>query len=130
MSKDYLRHVRLDRTGYKLLTWDTHRRDKDHKTIIGYRFISPKGTVIFENEDFAGSPMHGDDSDDTLRNLLGFLTLRPGDTEGEYFDSYTNLQRKFAASADCEALQEFGFSAADLGAGYAPPALIDLPLPS
>ena len=54
-------------------------------------------------EDFAGSPLHADDSDETLRALIGFLTLRPGDTDPEYFEHYTERQRQFC-DQDAEAL--------------------------
>ena len=48
--------------------------------------------------------MHADDADATLRALLGFLTLRPGDTDADYFDGYTQRQRAFCESGDCELL--------------------------
>jgi hypothetical protein len=51
--------------------------------------------VIFEGEDFAGSPMDGDDSDATMQALMGFLTLRPGDTDAEFFASDTEVQRDY-----------------------------------
>jgi hypothetical protein len=50
------------------------------------------GWIIFEGEDFAGSPMDADDSDETVAALLTFLTLRRGDTDAEYFESYTPEQ--------------------------------------
>jgi hypothetical protein len=52
--------------------------------------------VIFEGEDFSCSPMIAIDSDDSLRSLLGFLTLKPGDTDRDYFDDYTPEQLAFA----------------------------------
>jgi len=98
--RDELRDVNLD--GFRLTIWDTHMRDNRGQTIIGYslRF----GTeVIFEGEDFAGSPLHADDSDETLRSILTFLTLRPGDTDAEYFANYTPAQMDFART-DAEEL--------------------------
>ena len=92
--RDTLRDVILD--GYRLTTWATPKTDWRGQTRIGYQFSSPDGAVIFEGEDFSGSPMHADDSDETLRALLSFLTLRPGDTDREYFDSYTPEQMAFA----------------------------------
>jgi len=76
---------------FHLTTWDTHRRDNRGQTIIGYR-LKMNNKVLFEGEDFAGSPLHGDDSDETLKALMGFLTLRPGDTDDEYFERYTQEQ--------------------------------------
>jgi hypothetical protein len=63
---------------------------------MGYRFIDPSGEVIFEGEDFRPGAMHDLADDQMLRNLLGFLTLRPGDTDAEYFARYTPRQNEFA----------------------------------
>ena len=104
---DSLRHVRLD-SGHTLRTWDTGRTrgaGMMARTCIGYAFCDPSGAPIFEGDDFGPSPMHADDSDETLRGLLGFLLLRPGDTDREYFDDYTPAQRAFATSDTCELLQ-------------------------
>lgn len=103
---DPLRHVRLE-TGHVLRTWDTGRTRGNgmmSRTRIGYAFTSPGGEVVFRGTDFTCSPCHADDSDATLRALLGFLTLRPGDTDREYFDGYTPAQRAFASSSECETL--------------------------
>jgi hypothetical protein len=62
------------------------------------------GWIIFEGEDFAGSPMDADDSDETVAALLTFLTLRRGDTDAEYFESYTPEQLAWTRSYDCEVL--------------------------
>jgi hypothetical protein len=48
----------------------------------------PRALVLFQGEDFAGSPLHTDDLDETVAALLSFLSLRPGDTDREYFDNY------------------------------------------
>lgn len=96
---------------FRLTLWATGRIDSRGQSVIGYRLTmhhlrlcSPlDGTVwqkastetIFEGEDFAGSPMHGDDSDDTVRALMSFLTLRPGDTDADYFASDTEAQRAY-----------------------------------
>ncbi len=54
------------------------------------------GKEIFRGEDFCGSPLHADDSNETLRSLMTFLTLRPGDTDADYFADYTPEQLAFA----------------------------------
>ena len=104
MKRDMLRTKKFSpyRKGYptfKLEMWDTHKTDWRGQTKIGYRFTerSEPGDVevIFEGEDFAGSPMHADDSIETMRSLLSFLTLRPGDTDREYFESYSERQMEF-----------------------------------
>jgi hypothetical protein len=49
--------------------------------------------VLFEGEDFYCSPCHGIDSDECVSSLMSFLTLRPGDTDEEYFENYTATQQ-------------------------------------
>lgn len=98
---------------FVLRMYDTHRTDWRGQTIIGYTLTErPSGFVIFAGEDFAGSPMHADDSDACVRSLLTFLTLRPGDTDASYFEAYTPDQHAFAAehaeALTLEALHRFG----------------------
>lgn len=95
--KELIRHVRLRyHPEYELKVWDTGRCDWRGQTVLGYEFSDHQGT-IFAGEDFSGSPMNADDSDETLICLLGFLTLRPGDTDAEYFANYSDVQHHFAA---------------------------------
>jgi hypothetical protein len=101
-SFDPLRHVRLD-TGHVLRTWDTGRT-RNGRTCIAYELREPSGDVLFAGDDFRPSPLHADESDKALRALLGFLTLRPGDTDREYFADYTARQLAFAKSSACELL--------------------------
>jgi hypothetical protein len=35
------------------------------------------------------------DSDHAVASLMGFLTLQPGDTDQEYFDKYTEVQKTY-----------------------------------
>ncbi len=101
-----LRRVRLE-TGHVLRTWDTGRvsgRGMMARTRIGYELRGPAGNVLFRGEDFGPSPMHADDSDATLRALCGFLFLRPGDTDRDYFASYTAEQMAFATSDEADYL--------------------------
>lgn len=117
-----LRYVALGHTGYKLLTWDTGRpcRPGASQWGVGYRFTSPacqehadclastavgraclraragNDVALFEGEDFGCAPGTSIDSDECLRSILGFLTLRPGDTDPDYFADYTEAQRAFA----------------------------------
>jgi hypothetical protein len=82
---------------FALELFATGRRDWRGQTKLAYRFIDGE-QVIFEGEDFAGSPLHADDSDETLAALLGFLSLRPGDVERDYFEGYTSAQLEWAES--------------------------------
>jgi hypothetical protein len=102
-SNEILRAVDIE--GYKLILWDTGKRDRENygHEYLGYRFIAPDGTVLFQGTDF-GVPYGTDTTSDTvLRDLLGFLTLKPGDTDDEYFDKYTEQQMAFA-QGDAERL--------------------------
>ena len=72
--------------------------------MLAYEFRTPSGEVLFEGADYGCAPGHAIDSDDALRGLLGFLTLKPGDTDADYFTDYTEAQRAFA-EGDAEELQ-------------------------
>jgi len=100
--KDILRQINLN--GYTLETWDTGTYDHCGKTRIGYSLTHPNGWVVFEGEDFYGSPMHCDDSNATLRSIMGFLVLTFGDTDKEYFEGYTPEQLAWVESQDREDL--------------------------
>jgi hypothetical protein len=88
--------IRTWRAGrFQLDLFDTGRCDGRGQTRLAYSFRDG-GKVIFEGEDFAGSPLHADDSDETVAALLSFLSLRPGDTDREYFERYTPEQMDWA----------------------------------
>lgn len=94
-----LRDVRLSTSEgrFRLRTWDTYETDGRGVTIIAYELRDETAErPIFIGADFAGSPLHADDSDESLRSVLGFLSLRPGDVEAEFFDGYTAEQLAFA----------------------------------
>lgn len=103
MKTELLRHVTFD--GYQLKLWDTDRPDSRlmGHTYLGYQLISPEGNIIFDGDDLGVPPFSPIDSDSTLRTLLGFLTVRPGDVEDEYFADYTLGQMDFV-EGDAEAL--------------------------
>ena len=91
-------HIRTwtNPAGFRLDLWDTGKTDNLGKTILHYALydetVGELGKVIFEGSDFACSPMHSIDGDKTVASLLGFLSLRPGDTDAEYFENYTQAQ--------------------------------------
>lgn len=74
---------------YSLTIWAT-RSDA-----LRYRFRCNRKT-IFEGEDFRPSPLYAIDGLKTVAALLTFLSARPGDTDREYFVSYTPEQLAFA----------------------------------
>jgi hypothetical protein len=101
--REVIRRVRLApyRKGmgprFALTVWDTGRI-VGGKCQLGYRLNEVNGnrrSTLFEGEDFRCSPLHAIASDETMGALLGFLTLRPGDTDPEYFADYTPQQLEF-----------------------------------
>ncbi len=72
----------------------------------------PLTTVLFEGEDFCCAPSYAIDGDQCIASLMGFLTLRPGDTDREYFADYTPEQLEYcshhAESLSCEVMNRFG----------------------
>ncbi len=67
------------------------RRHPERHTPIGYRFYHDD-QLIFEGDDI-GVPAHQSlDGDQTVRGVLGFLALRPGGVEPDYFAGYTPTQ--------------------------------------
>lgn len=108
---------------FTLETWDTGRTGYGGKNLVGYRLrildkytgpgCAPSfDTTLFEGEDFGCSPVHCIDSDETIAGIMGFLTLRPGDTDQEYFQDYTQDQldycSQWAESLSCEVSNRFG----------------------
>ena len=95
---------RWHRGKFTLTLYDRHKWDEYGKSILGYKFFCNK-ELIFSGNDFHNSPLHAIDSDSAIYGLLGFLSCKPGDTDQEYFDDYTERQLQFANSFDCEELQ-------------------------
>lgn len=69
------------------------------------------GRVIFSGDDYGCSPLHAIDSDQSVVSLMSFLTLRPGDTDEEYFAKHTDEQREYceqhAEALSCEVQARF-----------------------
>lgn len=101
MIRDILRICRFTpyRKGmgpaFTLRLWDTHRTDDDGKWCLGYALSMAGGVVLFQGEDFYCPKWQAADSDATVRALMTFLTLRPGDTDAEYFADYTPEQLSY-----------------------------------
>lgn len=97
---------------FTLNLWDTGRVEQRFftKCILAYRLDmrAPDGTntTLFEGEDYHCAPSDPIDSDRAVAGIMGFLTLRPGDTDEEYFENYTEAQRdyceQYAESLSCE----------------------------
>jgi hypothetical protein len=81
--------------GFRLELYDLNTRDRDGKWTLAYEFYH-HGRRIFQGADFHCSPLHAVDSDVTVGALLSFLALKPGDTDREFFQDYTEAQLAFA----------------------------------
>lgn len=93
---DYIRElVRVWREGDFALDLYDSGQTRDGKAKLEYRFWH-RNDLIFSGADFFCSPLHAIDSDETLAALLTFLSLRPGDTDAEYFESYDDDQLRWA----------------------------------
>ena len=80
--------------GYTL-TVEESNNIRNGKVEVEYSLTSPSGEVIFNGSDFYASPLHSATGKESAGSLLSFLTLRPGDTDSEYFDKYTPRQWEF-----------------------------------
>ncbi len=99
---------------FYLLLWDEHNWHGNRR-YLSYRLTMRergRSVVLFEGSDFGPSPMWADDSDATVAGVMAFLTLRPGDTDDEYFRDYTPRQLGYcsmhAESLACEVANQFG----------------------
>lgn len=95
---------------FTLQLFDCGMRD-DGKYKVGYK-LSCKGKTIFAGDDFGCPPYWTLDGDETVKAIMDFLTLRPGDVEKEYFADYTKDQLNFrdlhAEALYAEVLHRFG----------------------
>lgn len=90
--------------GYKLSLRETDKRDSYGHVRVAYTFKTPDNEILFQGDDFGSSPLHDPESKASAIGLLAFLTLKPGDTDADYFDKYTPRQMEFAQSMDAENL--------------------------
>lgn len=102
--KGYEKIKRWRRENVSCSLYDLGYDYSHHKNRVGYRFTW-KGQIIFQGRDFFPSPLIAIDSVQTIYALLSFLTLRPGDTDKEYFQDYTPIQLDWCNSLECEDLQ-------------------------
>jgi len=87
--------------GFRVEVWDTHQDKEPNHWQLAYRFYDC-GKLIFEGTDF-GCPKHqAVDSDWAVTELLCWMSLRPGDTDSEYFDRYTEAQMEWCRADRCE----------------------------
>jgi len=92
-------------TGNFTLTMKALKRplDSDH-TPVKYVLTDPIGLILFEGRDFKTPDYKNPTSKKNAAELIGFLTLALGDTDSEWFDSYTPAQMEFCQSFAYEEL--------------------------
>jgi len=114
-DESLLRAVRVE--GYELYLYDTGEYLPRGHHRLTYVFKAPDGEVIFPNG-YIGIPIGNPiDSDEVVRSALGSVTMRPGDTDDEYFEDYTPRQMEFV-EADAEELSIWSL---DYAEGEEPP---------
>lgn len=57
-----------------------------------YQLIAPDNRAIFSGDDLGCAPSDKPESKANAIALLAFLTLKPGDTDADYFEKYTPEQ--------------------------------------
>jgi len=99
-----------------LILWDGNGRDDAGRYRIEFRLLWERvGQPIETIFDVADGPFHGHvsvDGDKAVVGVMGFLTLRPGDTDADYFDKYTTAQfnwaETYAETISIEVMDRFG----------------------
>jgi len=95
---------------FRLVLSDPHTKDERGAWYVGYALYEcGNREPIFSGADYSG--WHCIDSDQAVEGIMGFLTLRPGDTDADYFANYTDRQREFcdryAETLGCEVMMRF-----------------------
>lgn len=111
---DPMRIVHLETApGFTLAMFDANERQGNKRGVAYVLAQKGESQPVFssDRDGLLWSP-DAIDGIGTVRSLLSFLTLRPGDTDAEYFERYTPEQRAFceeyAESLACEASVRFG----------------------
>lgn len=84
-----------------LQLWDGNSTDSAGRFCVGYQLTMYPGggkmpVRLFRGEDFHCH--HAIDSDGAVEGIMSFLTLRPGDTDAEYFAGYDADQLAYCAA--------------------------------
>ncbi|MBN9611774.1 MAG: hypothetical protein BGO26_01315 [Actinobacteria bacterium 69-20] len=87
----------VEAEGLRLELFEPGAESQRDAGALGY-VLTDRGTVIFAAADFRPSPLHAIDTDRTVEALAEFLAVKPGDTDSEYFATYTERQRLWAES--------------------------------
>jgi len=89
----FIRHVQIDMFLVEL--FDMGKLSDPNHQVVGYRFWDGD-ELMFEGKDY-GVPRGTKLTDGSVVvTLLGFIGLKPGDTDDEYFENYTPKQLEWA----------------------------------
>jgi hypothetical protein len=97
--------------GFTLELWDTHRPTGTGRlahTLLAYR-LSDRSRVIFQGDSFTPPLGVCIDSDECVAACLFWFTLKPGDTDEEFFEGYTPQQRKWIESGRVDDLSSIAW---------------------
>jgi hypothetical protein len=107
-------------SGFVLILWSRYEPGTrlPNSIMTAYRLIDKENNppTIVEGYDFGASPMHAWNDPQSIGALIGFLTVRPGDTDPEYFDRHTPVHLAWLKTMRSEELQSLGY---DLEEGIA-----------
>ena len=97
---------RFDGFRVQLLRMDKFNQEQPYRAYFSYRLYDD-GVLIFSGKDFSPSPMWNYDSALTVGQFLGWMTLKPGDTDQEFFEKYTPLQIRWCQSRRADELASY-----------------------
>jgi hypothetical protein len=98
-----IRKIKHKDSGMMLTVSDTFKTDSMGKSRLAYDFRKEDDKEpLFSGDDFFCGMFTAIDSDESMLCLLCFLTLKPGDTDKEYFEEYNENQLAWANSSECE----------------------------
>jgi hypothetical protein len=84
-----------------LSLWDIGQWDSEGRATLKYELVQEQEgkapIVLFAGKDFSPGHSTAIDSDSCVEGLMGFLTVKPGDTDDDYFKDYTRAQLAFCA---------------------------------
>lgn len=100
-----IEHIVRQHRGFMMsLVFDLNDSLKADRASYSYIVETPTGVQFIGNQ-YRPSPFALKDETKILDGLLEFICLKPGDTDKEYFDSYTADQIIWANSFECELAQ-------------------------
>jgi len=79
-----------EREGYRLEIYDTHNETSSHWTVAGVLYDN--GRKIFDKAPIDISKIYAVDEERVIPHVLSWFTLKPGDTDADYFNGYTKEQ--------------------------------------